>query len=108
MHDLGTPLILALIALQALVVFDSPKGPAQPTAFGAALMTIVAIAIMPVPIPVDRTLALSSWAVAIFSIFMALWSARQRVMGRRCATFSTEHWAANYDNHTDINDNGQR
>jgi len=108
MYDLGTPLILALVALQALAVLDSPNAAPQPIAWGAALMTIVAIAIMPVPIPVDKTLALSGWAAAIFAIVMALWSARQRVMRRPCPAFPIEHWAANYDNHTDINDNGQR
>ncbi|AQR72862.1 hypothetical protein [Sphingomonas sp. LM7] len=78
MYDLAAPLILALIALQTLVMLDPILRPAPPVAGATALMSIVAIAILPAPIKVTAPIALSAWTVAVFATVMALCSIRYR------------------------------
>lgn len=78
MYDLAAPLILALIALQTLVMLDPILRPAPTVAGAGALMSIVAIAILPAPIAVSAPVALSGWTVAVFATGMALSSVRRR------------------------------
>jgi hypothetical protein len=80
MYDLAAPLILALIALQTLVMLGPILRPAPPVVGAAALMSIVAIAILAVPIKVSAPIALSGWSVAVFATVMAICS-----VGRRSA-----------------------
>jgi hypothetical protein len=78
MHNLAPPLILALIALQTMVMLDPIVRPALPVAGAATLMSIVAIAVLPAPLPVSAPISLSAWAVAVFATVMALCSIRRR------------------------------
>lgn len=78
MHDLSVPLMIALIALQLIIVVE-PDGPklAAPLAVGGTLMSIVAITLMlHLSVPVSRTVALGGWTVAIVASVVALRSIR--------------------------------
>jgi len=78
MHDLAAPLILALIALQAMIMLDPIVRPALPVAGIATLMSLVAITILPSPIPVSAPIAISGWVIAVFATVMALSPIRRR------------------------------
>lgn len=78
MHDLAAPLILALIALQTLVMLGPVVRPTLLVAVPAILMSLVAIAILPSPIPVSAPIAISGWVTAVFAMVMALCSIRRR------------------------------